>query len=80
MCTQPVEDTLNHYIKETELVSLLRRIEIGAHELQLIRDRARNFVENAAVLAAVPQPCVLPISLGHYMLDALSFSHNSCQG
>ncbi|KAM3726124.1 Zinc finger SWIM domain-containing protein [Dirofilaria immitis] len=68
-----------HYL-ETELVSLLRRIEIGTSELQIIRDRARKFVENAILLASVPQPYVLPISLGHYILDSLSFSHNTCQG
>ncbi|MCP9265942.1 Zinc finger SWIM domain-containing protein 8 [Dirofilaria immitis] len=67
-------------VKETELVSLLRRIEIGTSELQIIRDRARKFVENAILLASVPQPYVLPISLGHYILDSLSFSHNTCQG
>ncbi|EFO22120.2 hypothetical protein LOAG_06363 [Loa loa] len=68
------------YYLETELVSLLRRIEIGAPELQIIRDRARKFVENALLLASAPQPYVLPISLGHYILDSLSFSHNTCQG
>ncbi|KAL3982274.1 hypothetical protein ACH3XW_46540 [Acanthocheilonema viteae] len=68
------------YYLETELISLLRRIEIGAPELQIIRDRARKFVENSVLLASVPQPCVLPISLGHYILDSLSFSHNTCQG
>ncbi|VDK62505.1 unnamed protein product [Onchocerca ochengi] len=68
------------YYLETELVSLLRRIEIGVSELQIIRDRARKFVENAILLASVPQPCVLPISLGHYILDSLSFSHNTCHG
>ncbi|VDM92573.1 unnamed protein product, partial [Litomosoides sigmodontis] len=68
------------YYLETELVSLLRRIEIGAPELQIIRDRARKFVDNAVLLASVPQPYVLPISLGHYILDSLSFSHNTCQG
>ncbi|KAK6110582.1 hypothetical protein QQG55_40330 [Brugia pahangi] len=68
------------YYLETELVSLLRRIEIGTPELQIIRDRARRFVENAVRLASVPQPYVLPISLGHYILDSLSFSHNTCQG
>lgn len=67
-------------VKETELVSLLRKIEIGASELQIIRDRARKFVENAILLASAPQPYVLPISLGHYILDSLSFSYNSCQG
>ncbi|VDK54690.1 unnamed protein product, partial [Anisakis simplex] len=35
------------YHLEAELVNLLRRLEIGAYELQLIRDRARIFVMNA---------------------------------
>uniref|UniRef100_A0A915PV92 SWIM-type domain-containing protein n=1 Tax=Setaria digitata TaxID=48799 RepID=A0A915PV92_9BILA len=68
------------FVKETELVSLLRRIEIGTPELQIIRDRARKFVQNANLLSSIPQPYVLPISLGHYILDSLSFSHNACQG
>ncbi|VDN02747.1 unnamed protein product [Thelazia callipaeda] len=68
------------YFLETELIGLLRRIEIGTSELQLIRDRARDFVENASFLSAVPQLCVLPISLGHYILDSLSFSQITYQG
>lgn len=70
----------NHFVKETELVSLLRKIEIGTPELQIIRDRARKFVENTTLSASAPKPYVLPISLGHYILDSLSFSHNNIQG
>uniref|UniRef100_A0A1I8EKE8 SWIM-type domain-containing protein n=2 Tax=Wuchereria bancrofti TaxID=6293 RepID=A0A1I8EKE8_WUCBA len=75
-----LKPTVYDLVKETELVSLLRKIEIGTPELQIIRDRARRFVDNAIRLASAPQPCVLPISLGHYILDSLSFSHNICQG
>ncbi|KHN87654.1 Zinc finger SWIM domain-containing protein 8 [Toxocara canis] len=71
------------YHLEAELVTLLRRLEIGALELQLVRDRARKFITNASVFATSPHARVLPISLAHYILDALSYSHNvssSCQG
>ncbi|VDK21925.1 unnamed protein product, partial [Anisakis simplex] len=64
------------YHLEAELVNLLRRLEIGAYELQLIRDRARIFVMNASIFASSPHARVLPISLAHYLLDALSYSHN----
>uniref|UniRef100_F1KPY7 Zinc finger SWIM domain-containing protein n=1 Tax=Ascaris suum TaxID=6253 RepID=F1KPY7_ASCSU len=71
------------YHLEAELVALLRRLEIGAAELQLVRDRAKKFIRNASAFALSPHPRVLPILLAHYILDALSYSHNvtsSCQG
>lgn len=70
-------------LQEAELVALLRRLEIGAAELQLVRDRAKKFIRNASAFALSPHPRVLPILLAHYILDALSYSHNvtsSCQG
>ncbi|MFH4973870.1 hypothetical protein AB6A40_000579 [Gnathostoma spinigerum] len=72
--------TMYHEVKlyylETELVALLRRLEIGPFELQLVRDRAKKYIELSTAYAASPRPCVLPIAFAHYILDALSYSHN----
>lgn len=61
-------------------MGLLRMVEIGISELQMVRDCAYRFVDSTRASVVALKPRVLPIALAHYMLDALSITHNNCQG
>uniref|UniRef100_A0A0N5AJS0 SWIM-type domain-containing protein n=1 Tax=Syphacia muris TaxID=451379 RepID=A0A0N5AJS0_9BILA len=71
-CNKFLEVKLYHL--EMELVTLLRHIEITQVELEIIRECAKRFIAN--IPARTSKIFVLPISLAHYMLDVLSYSHN----
>lgn len=63
--TKSLEVTLNH--QESEIVSLLKKVDIGIDELQMIRKCAHKFIDGE-----YSSYIVVPIALAHFIFDCLS--------
>ncbi|XGW26677.1 hypothetical protein V3C99_007353 [Haemonchus contortus] len=61
------------YYLEGEIVSLLQTVNIGARELDQLRDAA-TYMATAVTSQIVP-----PIALAHFILDRLSYAYNVCE-
>ncbi|KAK6052487.1 hypothetical protein COOONC_10008, partial [Cooperia oncophora] len=61
------------YYLEGEIVSLLQTVNIGARELDQLREAA-SYMATAVTTQIVP-----PIALAHFILDRLSYAFNVCE-